>query len=373
MKAFGAMFWAGVTMLRRDRVLLITSLGLALISILVFGWLFTGNGASTLNLGVVDQDHTTITSQLIAGLKKNSALKVSEGTQSEETQALRDGNRGAVIIMAPGFGADFAQGHATLQVYYDQSSPVEEAIARAAVQSIVASLNQSTQSAQSEHAAQGAHATASVVTLHEDAVSVRNLRQIDWLTPGMVGMLLMWANLTVGVVLVGWREQGIMRRLAATPLRPGALVGAQILARLTLSLAQAVVLLGAAMLIFKVQIVGSWLALLATMTLGSLTLLSLGFVIGAFARTATIAQAISTLISFPMMFLSGSYFPTNNAPAFLAPVIKALPLSYLNDALRQIINNGAGLTASAVQGDLLVLAAWMLAALLLSTRAFRWA
>jgi len=369
MKAFGAMFWAGVTMLRRNRVLLITSLGLALISILVFGWLFTSNGASTLNLGVVDQDHTTITGQLIAGLKKNSALKVSEGAQSDETQALRDGNRGAVLVMPPGFGAAFAHGHATLQVYYDQSSPVEEAIARAAVQSIVASLNQSAQSAQT---GQGGRA-ASVVTLQEAAVSVRNLRQIDWMTPGMVGMLLMWANLTVGTVLVGWREQGIMRRLAATPLRPGALVGAQIVARLTLSLAQGLVLLAAAMLIFKVQIVGSWLALLATMSLGSLTLLSIGFVIGSFARTATVAQAISTLISFPMMFLSGSYFPTNNAPAFLAPVIKALPLSYLNDALRQIINNGAGLTASAVRGDLLVLAIWMVGALALSTRAFRWA
>ena len=364
MKAFGAMFWAGVTMLRRDRILLITSLGLALISILVFGWLFTSNGVSTLNLGVVDLDHTAVTSQLITGLKRNNALKVYVGTQNEETQALRDGHRGAVIVLPAQFGADFAQGHATLQVYYDQSSPVEEAIARAAVQSIVANLNQSVQSG---------HAAASVVTVQEEAVSVRNLREIDWLTPGMVGMLLMWANLTVGAVLVGWRQQGIMRRLAATPLRPGALVGSQILARLALSLGQGIVLLAVAMLLFRVQIVGSWLALLATMTLGSLTLLSLGFVIGSFARTESVAQSISTLISFPMMFLSGSYFPTDNAPAFLAPVIKALPLSYLNDALRQIINNGASLTASAVQGDLLVLAAWLLVALLLSTRAFRWA
>jgi len=370
MKAFGAMFWAGVTMLRRDRVLLITSLGLALISILVFGWLFTSNGATALNLGVVDQDHTAVTSQLITGLKKNSALKVYQGTQSEETQALSDGHRGAVIVMPANFGADFAWGHATLQVYYDQSSPIEEAIAHAAVQSIVANLNQSMQSAQS---AQGGHAAASVVTLHEQAVSVRSLRQIDWLTPGMVGMLLMWANLTVGALLVGWRQQGILRRLAATPLRPGALVGSQILARLALSLTQGIVLLAVAMMLFKVQVVGSWLALLATMTLGSLTLLSIGFVIGAFARTESVAQAISTLISFPMMFLSGSYFPTDNAPAFLAPVIKALPLSYLNDALRQIINNGADLTAPAVHGDLLILAAWLLVALLLSTRAFRWA
>jgi ABC-2 type transport system permease protein len=209
------------------------------------------------------------------------------------------------------------------------------------------------------------------VTLSEQAVSVHNLRTIDFLTPGMLGMLLMWANLGVGVLLVEWRQQGIMRRLAATPLRPTVIMGAQILARLVLSLAQGAVLLAVAMLVFHVQVIGSWAALVGVVTLGALTMLALGFVVGSFARSPEVAQAINFLISFPMMFLGGSYFPTDNAPAFLAPVIKAMPLSYLNDALRQIVNNGA--TLAAVQTDLLVLVAWLVAALLFSARAFRWA
>ncbi len=261
--------------------------------------------------------------------------------------------------MPAGFGAAFMQGDAAMQVYYDQSSPVEQAIAQAAVQSIIASLNQ-------QSSAHTAH-----VTLHEQAVNTHNLRQVDWLTPGMLGMLLMWANLPVGVTLVSWRKEGIMKRLAATPLRPSALIGSQILARLLLSLGQGVILLAVAIFVFKVQIIGSWMALLATTTLGALAMLAIGFVIGSFARTAEVADAISMLISFPMMFLGGSYFPTSSAPAFLAPLINVLPLSYLNDALRQIINNGASLAS--VQTDLLVLAGWLVAALLLSVRAFRWA
>jgi ABC-2 type transport system permease protein len=71
-----------------------------------------------------------------------------------------------------------------------------------------------------------------------------------------------------------------------------------------------------------------------------------------------------------MMFLGGSYFPTTGAPAFLTPVIQAMPLTYLNDALRQIINNGVGLAG--VGTDLLVITAWTVAALLFSIRAFRW-
>jgi ABC-2 type transport system permease protein len=230
-----------------------------------------------------------------------------------------------------------------------------------AVQSIVAGLNQS---------ASPRLASAATVAISEQAVSVRALRQIDWLTPGQVGMLLMWSNIGVGAILVGWRRQGIMRRLAATPLRSGTLVAAQVLARLILSVAQAAVLVGVAMAVFHVQVVGSWALLGLMVVLGAFTMLALGFVVGSFAPTQDAAQSISFLVSFPMMFLAGSYFPTNGAPAFLVPVIRAMPLTHLNDALRQIMNGGASFAA--IQSDAMVLAAWLVAALILSARAFRW-
>jgi len=358
MKAFIALVRAGVVMLRRNRTLLITSLGLALISIFVFGWLFGGGGTPKLQLGVVNDDTSPLGAQVVTQLQHSDSLQVFTGTQTEEVQSLRDGNRNAVLVLPATFGADLRQGHAALQVYYDESNPIMEANARAAVQSIVTGLNQQMTG------------QTSPVTLHEQAVSVRNLRQIDWLTPGMLGMLLMWANLSVGVLLVEWRQQGILRRLAATPIRPGVLMASQMLARLVLSIAQGAILIAVAIVAFHVQIVGSWSALLLAVTLGALTMMALGFVAGSFTKKPETAQAVTFLVSFPMMFLGGSYFPTDNAPAFLAPVVKAMPLTYLNDALRQIINNGAGLVA--VQTDLLILAAWMVAALLLSGRAFRW-
>jgi ABC-2 type transport system permease protein len=359
MKAFRALLAASIKMLRRNRVLLITSLGLALLSIFVFGWLFGGGGTPKLELGVVDQDASPLSQRMIQGLRASDSLQVFSGTQTGETQALRDGHRHAVIVLEPGFGQALTQGHPTgIDVYYDQSSPVMAANARMAVQSIIADLNQ-----------QVTHQTAPI-TLHEQAVSVHNLRQIDWLTPGMLGMLLMWANLAVGVALVQWRQQGVLRRLAVTPLRSGVLISTQMLARLLLSLLQGAALIVVAMLVFGVQVTGSWLALGVTVALGALALQGVGFVVGSLARTPEIANALFFLISFPMMFLSGSYFPTDSAPAFLSPIIKALPLTYLNDALRQIINNGASL--SAVRVDLLIITAWLVVAVALSARAFRW-
>lgn len=359
MKAFRALFAASVTMLRRNRVLLITSLGLALLSIFIFGWLFGPGGAPKLELGVVDRDGSALSRQMAQGLRASDSLQVFSGAQTAELQALREGHRNAVIVLEPGFGQALAQGHPTsIQVYYDESSPVMAANARMAAQSIVASLNH-----------QASHQPAPV-TLQEQAVSVHNLRQIDWLTPGMLGMLLMWANLGVGVALVEWRQRGILRRLAVTPLRSGVLISTQMLARLALSLAQGAALILVAMLVFGVQVTGSWLALGVAVALGALAMQGVGFAVGSFARTPEIANAAFFLISFPMMFLSGSYFPTDSAPAFLTPLIKAMPLTYLNDALRQIINNGASF--SGVQTDLLVIAAWLVVAVILATRAFRW-
>jgi ABC-2 type transport system permease protein len=358
MRTFLATLIAQLRMLLRNRTLLITSLGLALISIFVFGWLFGNGNDPQLRLGIVDHDNSATSQQIATQLGASDSLRVSTGSDDEELQALRAGDRDAVIVIGSGFGADLARGHAALQVYFDQSNPVTQASARMAVQSIVAGLNVQ------------AAGRPSPVTLDEQAVSVHHLRQIDWLTPGMLGMLLMYANLSVGTALVTWRKQGTLRRLAATPLRQGTLIGSQATARLLLSLAQCAVLLTVAILVFKVQIIGSWLALGLTVTLGALAMLALGFVIGSFARNAEVAASLTFLISFPMMFLGGSYFPTESAPAFLAALIRILPLSYLNDALRQVINNGADLAA--LRTDALALVVWMVVALLLSFRAFRW-
>jgi ABC-2 type transport system permease protein len=358
LKSFGAMLLASLNMLRRNRILLATSLGLALISIFVFGWLFGGGGSSKLALGLVDQDHTPTSAQLVNQLRGNDSIILATGDQSAELAALRAGNQDVVLVIPAGFASGLSQSHASLAVYYNQSNPATAAAARGAIQSIVASMNDT----MTDH--------APLVSLDERAVSVHQLRQIDWMTPGMLGMLLMWSNLSVGAVLVAWRKQGTLRRLAATPLRPSVLIASQIVARVLISLAQGAILLAVAIWIFKVQIVGAWLALALVVTLGALAMLSIGFVIGSLARSEEVAQTLNILISFPMMFLSGTYFPTTGAPAFLAPIIKIMPLTYLNDALRGIINNGASLAA--IQADLLVLGAWMAVALIVSVRAFRW-
>jgi ABC-2 type transport system permease protein len=358
MQSFTAMLIASVKMVMRSRITIVASLGLAIISIFIFGWLFGDNSAIKLSIGVVNNDNSPAGTQIIQSLQKNDALVVDVGSQQREIDELKNGNRNAVLVMGNDFGSAMQMGQAQLTVYLNQSDITTLAVTRTAMQQIVDNINLN------------ATGKTPAVTIQEQSVSTHNLRQIDYLTPGMIGMMLMWANMTVGIVLVIWRQQGVMKRLAVTPIRPVTLVGSQMLARLIVSIAQAAILLIIAKLAFNVQVTGSWLALGLVIVVGALAMLSLGFLIGGFITNQDAAQPVVQLISFPMMFLSGSYFPTSGAPDFLQPVIKALPLTHLNDALRTVMNNGG--TLATVQNDLLILLAWIVAGVLLSMRTFRW-
>jgi len=345
-------------MLIRQRSLILTSLGLAVISMLVFGFLFGGNNVSKTRLGVVDQDSTSISAQIVQQLRQSNALQVFTGSSSEEQQALKDGDRDAVIVMPAGFSQQLVRGGAHLQVYYDQSNPITAASAQLTVKAIVDGIN-----SKITH-------QPGPVTLVQQAVAAKELRVIDFITPGMLGVLLMWANLAVGIQLVNWRAMGITRRLAATPLKPLSMISAQVVARLALSLLQGALLLALAIWIFNVHIYGNIGLLALVVTVGALTLLAIGFAIASFVKKSEAASSILLLVSFPMMFLGGSYFDVNGAPSFLQPLIHIMPLYYLNEALRQVIYNGAGW--SAIQTGVLVMLAWIVASMLVVWRAFKW-
>lgn len=345
-------------MLTRQRGLIISSLGLAVISMFVFGFLFGSNSASKTRLGVVDQDASSVSAQIVNQLEKSDAVQVFTGSSDEEQQALKDGQRDAIIILPASFSQQLAQGGAHIQVYYNQSNPVTAASAQLTVKAIVDGINSKIM-----------HQPGPVV-LDQQAVAAKQLREIDFITPGMLGMLLMWANLAVGLQLVNWREMGITRRLAATPLKPLSMISAQVVARLALSLVQGALLLALAIWVFNVHIYGNIGLLALVVTVGALTLLAIGFAIASFVKKSEAANSILLLVSFPMMFLGGSYFNVNGAPSFVQPLIHAMPLYYLNEALRQVIYNGAGW--SAIQTGVLVMLAWIVASMLVVWRAFKW-
>jgi len=180
----------------------------------------------------------------------------------------------------------------------------------------------------------------------------------------------MFLGLFSGIVQVDRREKKVLKRFGATPLKKRTVVMSQIVQRLIIALMQAFIIIAIARLFFDVQMVGNWLVLLGVVFLGTLTMISIGYVIVARARTEESAQPIIQLVQFPMMFLSGIFFPLEFMPDFIKPLVMAMPLTYLGDALRQVMVDATPLYP--LTTDLAVMSAWLVACMLLAFWLFKW-
>jgi ABC-2 type transport system permease protein len=341
-----------------DRASLVSNLTLAIASMVVFGLLIGGDRATAAPVCVVDEDGSPGAAQVVAAFRASDLVNGAPCAPGRERAQLQEGRIAALVLLPAGFGADLASGQARAEVAFDASDAARGAQARSAVAAVMAGVN-------------GAlSGTPQAVAVASSGVQHRPQRQIDWLTPGMVGLTVMLVNLVVGATVILWRDRGVLKRLAVTPLRPLTLILTQIGARLTFSLLQVALLLLIARLAFGVEVAGSYLDLTVVVIAGTLAMISFGFVIAAFVPRAESAQALTSLIGFPMMLFGGSYFALNDAPPYLQPVIYAMPLTYLNHALREVMLYGNGFEA--LHRDLLVLLGWTAASLFVAARAFRW-
>jgi ABC-2 type transport system permease protein len=212
---------------------------------------------------------------------------------------------------------------------------------------------------------------ASLLALTPITVSQANLRFIDYTLPGILAMSLMQLGLfATAPALVQLREQQVLRRFGATPLPRTTLLAAQVLHRLTLGLAQTVVIVGLGALVFHVHITGSLLELAGVVLLGALMMVALGYVISGVAKTQESVNGLSQLVNFPMLLLSGIFFSVDMMPQWARPIVSVLPLSFLGDALRQIMVGATPIYP--LRTDVLVLAGWLIVGSLVAVRVFRW-
>lgn len=356
LRTFSRLALAQALMLWRNVTFWLISIFVAVVSMLVFGWLFHPE-AQAFDLAAVDEDRTESSQSLTATFAALDNIEFKTGDRESELAELKDGDRGAVVIIPAGFGEDLAAGDASIEVYYDNSNLIRIGYVTSTVEATVQAFNESVAGA------------PAAVKLNKAAVQTETIRFIDFLAPGMVGMTIMFTNIAVGFLLVNWREMGILRRLGVTPLRPGVLIGSQAVSFALISLVQVTLILAVGRLAFGVDVHGSYVWLALTAVFGVLCMLSLGYTIASFARSVQAFGAVQQLVTFPMLFLGRSYFPIDPSPA-LAPIVEFVPLTHLNDALREVINHDAG------PGDLwvswIVLLAWAAAGYLVSMRVFRW-
>jgi ABC-2 type transport system permease protein len=196
-------------------------------------------------------------------------------------------------------------------------------------------------------------------------------RYIDFLIPGLLGMNLMNSGMWgIGFALVDMRQRKLLKRFVGTPMRRSDFLLALISSRLVLMLIEIAILLGFGVLAFHMRVLGSLFTIVLLTTMGAICFGGLGLLVSSRAQKIESVSGLMNLVMMPMWIFSGVFFSSERFPAILQPVIKLLPLTALNDALRATILQGASLGAQS--GRVLILLLWAGVCFGFALRWFRW-
>lgn len=210
-----------------------------------------------------------------------------------------------------------------------------------------------------------------VASIQEATEMPRGARYIDFLMPGLIAMNLMGSALWgVGYGMVQERSKKLMRRFATTPLTRTQFLSSYILSRLVFLAVEVAFLVAFGALVFDVAIQGSVALLFGVALVGVLCFTGLAVLCASRTASVEVVSGLINALTLPMWLGSGTFFSYERFPEAVHPFIQALPLTALNDALRAITNDGAGLSEIAPQ--LAVLAGWGALAFVLGVKLFRW-
>jgi ABC-2 type transport system permease protein len=362
MTALLALTVANIRSYVRDRAALFWTLAFPLIFIFMFGFIFQGGGDTGLTFGWADEDGTPASAQLHGAFTAQQNTELQDATRDVALEQMQDGALDAVLVVPAGYGEAIAAGSAgtggptTLIVYTDPSRSNLMASVYQAVGSVLGIVNLG--------------GRPPLVVPQPETLQTENINFISYFVPSMLGLSIMQVGIFAAIPLVADREKLILKRLAATPLRRWQLVGSNVLMRLLIALVQSVIIIGVGVMVFGVEITGPFALSLVFIVLGAVAFLALGYVVASFAKTEDSANGMTSVIQFPMMFLSGTFFPIDSMPDVLQTVARVIPLTYLSDALRQVMVGGAAFAPLWVCAA--VLLGWLVVCFAIAARKFQW-
>jgi len=263
----------------------------------------------------------------------------------EALARMREGDADAAVV----------QDGDTVRIYPSPTSSTSGAIAAGNLSALVDDVNVEVLSA----AAPG----SPVLRTEVEEADGGELRPIQYLAPG----ILAWGIAISGVfgaagTIVDWKRDKLLRRLRLTPASVGTFLGAKVSVNLLVAVGQAAVFLAVAALVFGLKLsVWTWFAV-PLVLIGTLAFLAIGVVIGGIAKTSPGAAGLSNLVTMPMAFISGAFYPLALSPEWVQWLSYLSPMRYLNEALQSVVVYGDPPTAVLPQIAFLAIFAAVVAA-----------
>lgn len=346
----------------RDPVALFFTFLFPLLFLFVFGSLFRSSDVS-FDVAFINKSDHQFAAQFEQQLKKNDVLKIKEDVTAlaEAKEQMGRGELTSIIELPADFGrtgeADAPRG--TALVYFEESDPQTGQTVAGIVQQMLEGVNR--------------ELTGVAKPLEVKATPTRttDLSQLDYLMAGLMGFTVL--SLAIFGMANGFpadKKTGSLRRLRATPLRASQLVLATALEYLFIGLLSLALMLAVGMLLFDFQMRGNYLALLGFSVVAIFCLFGFGLAIGGWAKNENQSAPLSNLVAFPMMFLSGVFFPIFFMPEWLQTIARLLPLTPVIDGIREIITENAGLLS--LGREFALIAAWTIIIYAVAFKVFRW-
>jgi ABC-2 type transport system permease protein len=326
------------------------------------GFIYPSSGSTATNLPValVNEDtgygNSTIASQtFIMGLQqinaRTSMLALSNASTANDIKSLvQKGDIEGGIVIPSNFTTSVMNGEqGTLIIIIDQSNPQVSATIQAALSAVFNQMGTmlAQQNVQRLSPAVNASNSLAIVkpyNIQTEGVVPGTPSYFDFIAPGIMAMTVMMSVMTgLPVAISQEKEIGTLDGMMVAPINRLSIILGKTLGQTARGLLQGVIILILAAGLFGVTINGSILLVFALLLLGVFSFVGLGIVITSFAKDQETAQMAMMTLMFPMMFLSGVFFPVQQMPWYMQDISKVLPLTYASQALRKVMVLGAGI------------------------------
>jgi ABC-2 type transport system permease protein len=349
----------------RDRLALFFGILFPLIFLFVFGFIFgRGGGETSFKVAFINESHTQIAQQYEKQARHSKLLKIDEKsvTMSAAKEKMNRSQLDATIVLPKDFGT-VKPGQripsGTAQVIYTQNN-------QSAGQTLSSVLD-------AQFKGLNGRFVSTETPFHAVGKQLRNksLTQFDYTFAGLLGFSIIGMGIFGPInVFPELKKQGILRRLHTTPLRVWQYFVSTMVSQALIGLLSLGVMFAVAIPVFHLHVVGNWLLIAFWLVISIITILGIGLAIGGWAKNERQAAPLSNIIVFPMLFLSGTFFPRFLMPEWLQNATTWLPLTPVIDGIRLITTEGKNLIDLLPQ--LGMMAIWIVVVYAIAFRVFRW-
>jgi ABC-2 type transport system permease protein len=343
----------------RNRTGMFFALVFPIILIVIFGAIFAGGSSGPVTVYVQNQDGSNpTTNSFINALNSTGTITlVSVSPSVNFSQYLVSNSYNQGIVIPSGFSQSYLAGQQVNLTIYNNPADTSSGIVIGTLNAVINEFNL-------KHANAPAILGANYLT-----VKSQSYKYIDFLIPGLVGFAILTSPMFSMVnISAEYKKTKLFKQLSLTPLTKGEWLLSKVIWYIVLSIISFVLMIVFGVLLFGAQVtISAWI--IPFLIVGPLFFVALGMLVGTITKSQESAGVIGNIITFPMMFLAGTFFPVSSMPAYLQAFARVLPLYYLIDGLNNVmIFNNYGQTVI----DIVVLCILAAVVFFFAVRVFKW-